>query len=112
MNEHLRREELEADFSSLIKRLKQREEEHHRLSDYSNRIITRREELEQNIFIHDEISKFKLYHQERTVLELSLCEADQSLATKCQEMSLVDEEMVVLIKRVAARALELTYSAL
>lgn len=44
---------LEADLASMLRRGKQREEQHRRLFDYNNSVIDRRQEIIDAIFVHD-----------------------------------------------------------
>ena len=51
------RDDIENQLGWFLKRVKKREEHHHALCEHTNRLLTRRTQLEQAVFIHDEILK-------------------------------------------------------
>ena len=99
---------LELDLGHLVKRIKQREEEHRRFFEYNNKIHSRWNEIADEIFIHDELSKLKGFIQERLMMEQSQQELDNQLCEKYEELYDCPEPVILLMKRVTAKIIEIS----
>lgn len=102
---------LETDLDKLISSIRTREQDYFKILDFTSRVLLNRNEIESNIYIHDEIHKYRKLIQEIRVKEREHMESDKSIINKYKDQSVADDK-IILLRRVVFRILEIIHSTL
>ena len=98
---------LAVDLVALLNRFKLREERHRQLLLYNNAIIARSEQLEQSIFIQDDINQFQKHHTDKSTLEKTDTAADHTAMLEYELDGAELEGAGAVVRRSLGRAVEM-----